>query len=47
MVRKAFKPEKIINRFREAEVLIGQGFSIPYSVVGGEGFEPSTPTLSE
>ena len=28
MVRKAFKPEQIINKLREAEVLLGQGATI-------------------
>ena len=28
MVRKAFKPEQIINKLREAEVLISQGATI-------------------
>ena len=28
MVRKAFKPEQIINRLREAEVLISQGATV-------------------
>ena len=28
MVRKAFKPEQIINKLREAEVLISQGSTI-------------------
>ena len=28
MVRKAFKPEQIINKLREAEVLISQGTTI-------------------
>ena len=28
MVRKAFKPEQIINKLREAEVLLSQGSTI-------------------
>jgi putative transposase len=28
MVRKAFKPEQIINRLREAEVLLSQGSTV-------------------
>jgi len=28
MVRKAFKPEQIINKLREAEVLISQGATV-------------------
>ena len=28
MVRKAFKPEQIINKLREAEVLLSQGLTI-------------------
>jgi transposase-like protein len=28
MVRKAFRPEQIINRLREAEVLISQGATV-------------------
>ena len=28
MVRKAFKPEQIINRLREAEVLLSQGATV-------------------
>jgi transposase-like protein len=28
MVRKAFKPEQIINKLREAEVLLSQGFTV-------------------
>ena len=28
MVRKAFKPEQIINKLREAEVLISQGAAV-------------------
>ena len=28
MVRKAFKPEQIINKLREAEVLLGQGSTV-------------------
>ena len=28
MVRKAFKPERIINRLREAEVLLSQGSTV-------------------
>jgi putative transposase len=28
MVRKSFKPEQIINRLREAEVLISQGATV-------------------
>jgi len=28
MVRKAFKPEQIINKLREAEVLISQGTTV-------------------
>ena len=28
MIRKAFKPEKIINKLREAEVLLSQGLTI-------------------
>ena len=29
MVRKAFKPEQIINKLREAEILISQGATLP------------------
>jgi hypothetical protein len=28
MVRKAFKPEQIINKLREAEVLLSQGSTV-------------------
>jgi transposase-like protein len=28
MVRKAFKPEQIINKLREAEVLLSQGLTV-------------------
>ncbi len=28
MVRKAFKPEQLINKLREAEVLLGQGATV-------------------
>jgi putative transposase len=28
MVRKAFKPEQIINKLREAEILLSQGASV-------------------
>ncbi len=28
MVRKGFKPEQIINKLREAEVLLSQGFTV-------------------
>jgi putative transposase len=28
MVRKAFKPEQIINKLREAEILLGQGATV-------------------
>jgi transposase-like protein len=28
LVRRAFKPEQVINKLREAEVLIGQGTSV-------------------
>ncbi len=28
MVRKAFKPEQIINKLREAEILLGQGLTV-------------------
>ncbi len=28
MVRKVFKPEQIINKLREAEILLGQGLTV-------------------
>jgi transposase-like protein len=28
MVRKAFKPEQIINKLREAEILLGRGLTV-------------------
>ena len=28
MVRKAFKPEQIINKLREAEILLSQGSTV-------------------
>ena len=28
MVKKAFKPEQIINKLREAEILLGQGATV-------------------
>ena len=43
MVRKAFRPEQIINRLREAEVLLSQGATIGEATEGwGSRSRPTT-----